>query len=71
MGRSAETEGLKTSEKSAAAGLRRMKQRENHTNNWFHFLRLHRLRHSHRGWALRLKLWRSAPRRGLGLAVWR
>ena len=31
----------------------------------------HSLRHSGRGWVLRLRLWRSVPGKGLGLAVWR
>lgn len=31
----------------------------------------HSLRYSGQGWALRLRLWRLVPRRGLGLALWR
>ena len=64
---SVETGNLKATEKSAPAGLRREKQRGSHTNHWYH----HSLRHSDRGWALRLRLQRSVPGKGLGLAVWR
>ena len=62
---------LKASEKSTGAKLRRAKQRVRHTDNQYHCLGHHRLRHTGRGWALRLKLQRSVLGRGLGWAVWR
>ena len=61
---------LKASEKSAAAGLRRAKQRELH-RPLVPCPRCHSLRCLGRGWALRLSLPRSIPGRGLGLAMWR
>ena len=54
-------------EKSTAAGLRRAKQSESHTDRAYH----HPQKPYLRGCALRLRLWRSAPGRGLGLTVWR
>ena len=62
---------LKVAEKSAAAGLRTAKHTESHTEHWNHQPRHHSLKHSGGGWALRLRLWRSVPGRGLGLAVCR
>ena len=58
-------------EKNAAAGLRKTKQRESHTNHLYHHLGHHGPRHLSGGWELRLRLQRSVPGRGLGLAVWR
>ena len=57
--------------KITAAGLRRAKQKENHTDHLHHPTRHHSLRHAGGGWALGLRLQRSAAGRGLGLAVWR
>ena len=62
---------LKITEKSAAAGLRRAKQSEIHTDHLYHHPRHHSLRCLGGGWALRPRLQRSVPGRGLGLAVWR
>ena len=50
---------LKVTEKSAAAGLRREKQSESHTDHLHHYPRHHSLRHLGGGWALRFRLWRS------------
>jgi len=47
------------------------KQSERCTGHLNHRHRHHSLRHSGGGWALRLRLWRSVPGRGLGLVVWR
>lgn len=55
---------LKASEKSAAAGLRRGKQREGHTDDEYHLPGHHSLRCSESGWALRLRLWWSVLGRG-------
>ena len=52
-GRSVETEDLK-----AAAGPRRAKQRERHTDHQYHLPGHHSLLHSGRGWSL-LRLRRS------------
>ena len=60
---------IKVSEKSTAAGLRREKQSENHTDDLQHFPGHHRLRCSEESWVMRLRLQKSVPRRGLGLAV--
>ena len=56
--------------KSATARLRREKTRENCTDHWYLWPRNHSLRHLGGGWALRLRLQRSVPGRGLRLAVW-
>ena len=61
----------KVAEKSTAAGLRRAKQSESHTNHLHHCPRHHSLSCLGRSWALRLRLRRSVSGRGLGLAVWR
>ena len=61
----------KSLKKSTAAGLRRAQQGESHTDHLHHRSRQHGLRCSGRGRVLRLKLQRSVPGRGLGLAVWR
>ena len=60
---------LKVTQKSAAAGLRMEKQSDSHTDHLKPRHRHHCLRCSGGGWALRLRLWRSVPRRGLGLEV--
>ena len=63
---------LKASEKSAAAGLRRIKQRERATQTIATTTpRHHSLRCLGGGWALILRLQRSILGRGLGLTVWR
>ena len=62
---------LKVTKKSAAATLRTAKQSESHTDHLYHLPGHHSLTCSGRGWALRLRLQRSVPGRGLGLAVWR
>ena len=61
----------KVGEKSTAAGRRRAEQSESHTDHLHHCPRHQSLRHLGGGRALRLRLWQSVPRRGLGLAVWR
>ena len=71
MGRSARRRDLKVSEKSTAAGLRRAKQREGGIDHQYNIPGQHSLRCVKRGWALKLRLQRSVPGRGLGLAVWR
>ena len=58
-------------EKSITAGLRTAKQSESCTDYLLYHPEQHSLRCSGGGWTLRLKLWRSAPGRGLGLAVWK
>ena len=63
---------LKVVEKSAAAGLRREKQRDRHTQTICTTTpRHHSLRCLGGGWALRFRLWRSVLERGPGLTVWR
>ena len=62
---------LKVAEKSAAAALRTAKQRESHTDHLHHQPGHHSLRRSGGDWALRRRLQRSVPGRGLGLVVWR
>ena len=54
-----------------AAGQRRAKQSESHTDHLHHCPRHHSLRCLGRDWALRLRLRRSFLGRGLGLAGWR
>ena len=44
--------------------------RATHTDHLYHRPGHHSLRCLGRGWKLRLRLWRSVPGRGLGLAVW-
>ena len=59
-------------EKSAPAGLRREKQKDSHTDHWYHCPQIPQPETSLGwGWALRLRLWRSVPGRELGLAMWR
>ena len=70
MRRSAERRDLKVSEKSTAAGLRKVKQRESCTDHQYCLPGHHSLRCLEGVWALRLKLQRSVPGRELGLAVW-
>ena len=48
---------LKVTKKSAAAGLRRAKQRESHRDHLHHCPGHHSLRCSGGGWVLRLRLW--------------
>ena len=55
--------------KNTAAGLRRAKQIERSTDRLHHHSGRHCLRHLGSGWILRLRLWKSVPGRGLGLAV--
>ena len=62
---------LRVTKKSAAATLRTAKQSESHTDHLYHLPGHHSLTCSGRGWVLRLRLQRSVPGRGLGLAVWR
>lgn len=54
---------LEASEKSTMAGLRRVKQRDSHTDHLYHFLGHHSPSHSDSGWTLKLGLQRSVPRR--------
>ena len=61
---------LKVTEKSAAAGLRREKKCESHTDHLNHWPRLHSLRCLGRGWALIFRIQRSLLERKLSLAVW-
>ena len=61
----------KVTQKSAEAGLRRAKQRERHTDYLHDCPGQQSLRCSGGGWELRVRLWRSVPGRGLGLAVCR
>ena len=71
-GRSAKTERPQGRGESAAAGLRRAKQHESHTDLGTTSPGHHSLRCLGGGWALRtlrLRLWRSVKGRGLGLAV--
>ena len=58
----------KALEKSTAARLKRGKQRESCTGYRYHDLAHYSLRHSDRGWVLRLGLWKSVLETGLGLA---
>ena len=51
---------LKVAKESAAAALRRAKQRESRTEYLHHHPRHHSLRCSGRGWVLRLRLWRDS-----------
>ena len=60
---------LKVSEKSTATGLRRAKECESCKDHLNHRPGHHSLRCLGRGWALRLRLWRSVLGRGLGFAV--
>ena len=63
---------LKVAEKSAAAALRKAKQSERHADYLHQHPGQHSLIHSgRRGWVLRLRIQRSVPGRGLGLAVYR
>ena len=62
-------EELEATEERTPAGLR-TKQSESRTDHLHHWLRHHSLRGLGRGWALRLRLQRSVPGRGQGLAVW-
>ena len=69
--RSAELAGdLKIAEQNAATGLRTAKQSKSHTDHLNHWPGHHSLRRSGGAWVLRLRLWRSVLRRGLGLAMW-
>ena len=62
---------LKVSEKSTAAGPRRAEQSESLcTDHLQHRPGHHGLGRSGGGWVLRLRLRRSVPGRGRGLAVW-
>ena len=61
---------LQHTEESTAEGLRTEKQSERSTDHLNHRHRHHSLRSSGGGWVLRLRLWRSVPGKGLGLAVW-
>ena len=61
---------LKVSKKSIAAALRRRaEQSESHTDHLHHHPRHLSLRRSGGSWVLRLRLQRSVPGRGLGMAV--
>ena len=63
---------LKAAEKSAAAALRKAKQSERHADYLHQHPGQHSLIHSgRRGWVLRLRIQRSVPGRGLGLAEWK
>ena len=62
---------LKASEKSRAVGLRRAKQRDSHTNHYYHYLQTLEPEMLCRGWAMRLGLQRQVPGRELGVVVWR
>ena len=53
-------------EKSAAE-----EKSESRLDHSYHLPGHHRLRHSGKGWVLRLRLQRSVLGRGLGLAVWK
>ena len=60
---------LKVTEKSTEPGLRRKKQSESCIDHMHHWPRHHSLRCSGGGWVLRLRLWKSVLRKGLGLVV--
>ena len=54
---------LKVSEKSTADCLRRAKQRESCSDDWYHCLAHHSMIHLGEGWVLRLRLQRPVPGR--------
>ena len=62
---------LKPQRISAAAGLRRAKQKESDIDHWYNRLVHQSLRNSGRSWALRLGLQRSIMGIGPGLAIWK
>ena len=73
IGRPVKTEGPQSLKEKHSTWTEEGKAEKCHTDTSqvYYLPGHHSLRHYGRGWALRLRLQISVPRRGVGLAVWR